>query len=56
MSKDNIKGIKLKEIPDETLTKLEFKSNIISISQDENGIAILTKENTYYLSFNIYDN
>jgi len=56
MSKDNIKGIKLKEIPDETLSKLEFKSNIISISQDENGIAILTKENTYYLSFNIYGN
>ena len=44
------------EIQDDELSQLEFESNIISINQKESEITILTKENTYYLCFDINDN
>ena len=50
-----LEGIRLSELYDDALSKLLFESNIISINQNETEITILTKENTYYLSFDIYD-
>jgi hypothetical protein len=54
MKEKNIEGIRLSELHDDVLSQLEFESNIISINQKESEITILTKENTYYLSFDIY--
>ena len=54
MKEKNIEGIRLSELHDDVLSQLEFESNIISINQKESEIIILTKENTYYLSFDIY--
>jgi len=56
MEEENKKGIRLSEIPDDTLSELKFESNIISINQNESEITILTKENTYTLFFDINDN
>ena len=54
MKDKNIEGIRLSELHDDALSQLKFESNIISINQKESEITILTKENTYYLSFDIY--
>ena len=53
---ENVNGIILLELPDATLSQLNFDSNIININQkeNENEITIITKENIYYLSFEIY--
>jgi hypothetical protein len=51
---ENVNGIILLELPDVILSQLNFESNIININQKENEIAIITKENIYYLSFGIY--
>ena len=56
MEEENKKGIRLSEIPDDTLSELKFESNIISINQNESEITILTKENTYTLFFDSNEN
>jgi len=55
MKVENINGIRLLELYDEVLSNLEFKSNIISIHQNEREITILTKDSEYYLSYHIND-
>ena len=54
MKDEDIKGIRLSELQNDELSQLKFEGNIISINQIENEISILTKENTYDLSFDIY--
>jgi len=55
MKVENINGIRMLELYDEVLSTLEFKSNIISIHQNESEIIILTKDSEYYLSYHIND-
>ena len=56
MKEENIKGIRLSELKDDVLSHLEFESEIISINQKESEITIFTKENRYFLSFDINNN
>ena len=55
MEDENIEGIRLSELQNNTLSQQKFEGNIISINkiENKNKISILTKENTYDFSFEI---